>query len=70
MKLTDIRSKNDKELRTLINDSRKQLAESWIDMSTKKISNVKQIKGLKVTIARALTEQRERELKKLEESNG
>lgn len=70
MKLQDIRSKSDKELITLIAESRKQLADSWVDMKTKKISNVKKIAGIKVTIARSLTEQKERELKKLEESNG
>lgn len=70
MKLADIRTKSDKELQTLLTDSRKALADAAVDIRTKQVSNVKQIAGIKKTIARTITEQKEREFKKLEESNG
>lgn len=69
MKVADIRGKSDKELQTLLADSRKSLAEAVIEMRTTQVKNVKQIAAVKKTIARAITERRERELKKLEESN-
>jgi large subunit ribosomal protein L29 len=69
MKMRDIKEKNDKELLALIDETRKQLHDSRIDMRTKKVSNVKQIDSVKKTLARIMTEQRSRELKQ-EEQNG
>jgi large subunit ribosomal protein L29 len=69
MKFKDITQKTDKELVTMLTDTRKQLAEAKVDMKTKQVSNVKQIQALKKTVARVLTVQREREFTK-EETNG
>lgn len=69
MKYQDITKKSDKELGTLLADTRKQLSQELIDMRTKQPKNVKQIQAYKKTIARTLTLQRERELTK-EEANG
>lgn len=69
MKIADIKQKTDKELITLLIDSRKKLADAKVELRTKQISNVKEIMALRKTIARVLTVQRERELSK-EEANG
>lgn len=69
MKIADINQKTDKELMTLLIDSRKKLADAKVELRTKQISNVKEIMALRKTIARVLTVQRERELSK-EEANG
>jgi large subunit ribosomal protein L29 len=69
MKIADINQKTDKELITLLIDSRKKLADAKVELRTKQISNVKEIMALRKTIARVLTVQRERELSK-EEANG
>ena len=69
MKIADINQKTDKELVTLLIDSRKKLADAKVELRTKQISNVKEIMALRKTIARVLTVQRERELTK-EEANG
>ena len=69
MKIADINQKTDKELVTLLIDSRKKLADAKVELRTKQISNVKEIMALRKTIARVLTVQRERELSK-EEANG
>lgn len=69
MKIKEITQKTDKELMTLLIDSRKKLAEAKVDLRTKQVSNVKEIMALRKTIARVLTVQRERELTK-EEANG
>jgi ribosomal protein L29 len=69
MKLKDIAGKTDKELQDLITDQQKKLAEVVVEMRTKQVTNVKQIHGIKKTIARALTIQSEREITKLEQTN-
>lgn len=69
MKIADITQKTDKELMTLLIDSRKKLADAKVELRTKQVSNVKEILALRKTIARVLTVQRERELSK-EEANG
>jgi len=66
MKLTDISKKTDTELRTLITDSRAELAKAVIDSRTKEVKDVKQQGRLKKTIARALTIAREREIANME----
>jgi ribosomal protein L29 len=68
MKHADIAQKTDQELAGLVTDTRKALGQLALEMRTKQIKQVKQTQALKRTIARALTVQRERELK--EESNG
>jgi large subunit ribosomal protein L29 len=62
MKLADITSKTDKELTVLVAESRKQLADLAVEMRTKQVANVKQIRATRRTIARALTLLRQREL--------
>lgn len=69
MKHKDIAQKSDKELEMLLSENRKQLDQVRIDMRTKQLNNVKQIFALKKTIARVLTVQSERAIKK-EEANG
>lgn len=69
MKITEILDKNDKELATLITDTRKKLADLHVEMRTKKVSNVKQILAIRKTIAQALTVQRQREISALEATN-
>lgn len=70
MKYSEITSKSEKELATLLADSRKQLAEELVNIRTKQVANVKAIHKLKKTIARAETARRAKELKLTEESNG
>jgi ribosomal protein L29 len=65
MKPTDITPKTDHELTILLTDTRKQLGQLTLEMRTKQTKNVKQIRGLKRTVARVLTIQRERALKEL-----
>ena len=69
MKLKDIVAKTDKELQDLVFDQQKKLAEVVVEMRTKQVTNVKQITGIKKTIARALTIQSERAITKLEQTN-
>lgn len=69
MKITDITAKTDKELVTILADTRAELAKLTLDMRTKQIPNVKQSAALKRTIARVLTVQRDRELNQ-EVTNG
>ena len=69
MKIVDIKQKTDKELSTMLVDSRKKLADAKVELRTKQVSNVKEIAALRKTVARVLTVQRERELSK-EEANG
>lgn len=66
MKLNQITEKSDKELQSLVVEQRQALANQVVEFRTKKVSNVKQIKAIKQTIARALTIARQRELTKTE----
>ncbi|HSX41557.1 MAG TPA: 50S ribosomal protein L29 [Candidatus Saccharimonadales bacterium] len=70
MKYQELASKSDKELNTLLSDTRKQLADELVNIRTKQVANVKAIQKLKKTIARAETARRAKELKLTEESNG
>jgi ribosomal protein L29 len=70
MKYHDLNQKTDKELADMLQQSRTKLSDLVIDMRTKQVSNVKQIAAAKKTVARILTLQNDRELTKLEESNG
>jgi ribosomal protein L29 len=66
MKLADIAQMNDKELAELIIKQQTVLAEAVIEAKTKEVRNVKTQYGIKRTIARALTIQRQREIVALE----
>jgi len=68
MKLQDITTKTDAELKTLIQSTRQELAEAVVDSRTKEDKNTKRQAALKLTIARAKTISRQRELTKLEEA--
>ena len=70
MKVNEINQRSDKELVTLLTDTRKTLSDTLVEMRTKQFSDVKKIHRLKRTVAQVATIQRERELKALEESNG
>lgn len=69
MKLTDIAQKNDAELQVFVDESRGKLAQTVIDARTKEMNNVKALAGIKRSIARALTIQRQRELSKQEQTS-
>lgn len=62
MKIKAIGAKTDKELRTLVIDERQKQQALAVKMRTAGVPNVKQIKALKLTVARALTVLRQREL--------
>jgi ribosomal protein L29 len=66
MKLADIAQKNDVELADLITKQQTALSEAVIEARTKEVKNVKTQYGIKRTIARALTIQRQREIIALE----
>jgi ribosomal protein L29 len=66
VKLREITAKNDHELTDLIRTEREALAKAVIDSRTKETKNVKVLHAHKVTIARALTIQRERDITKAE----
>jgi ribosomal protein L29 len=68
MKLSEITSKTETELQTLIQSERKALADAIIDSRTKEVKNVKIINAHKKTIARALTIAHERAIAGQEET--
>ncbi len=69
MKAKELRTKTDKELLKMSADLRKKLVDIHIDMRTKEVKNVKQVKLVKKDIARILTILSENELVKTEKSN-
>jgi ribosomal protein L29 len=62
MKLRDITTKNDQELNDFIVTERAALDKSVIESRTKEVKNVKALAAHKLTIARALTVARERQI--------
>lgn len=68
MKLQDITTKTDAELKTLLQATRQELAEAVVDSRTKEDKNTKRQAALKLAIARIMTISRQRELTKLEEA--
>lgn len=62
MKTNEIIQKSDKELVDLIKKTREDIARVHIELRTSQVANVKQIKNLKRTLARALTISRQREI--------
>lgn len=55
MKTKELRNKTDKELVKNLVELREKLVNAHIDLRTKEVKNVKQIKAIKKDIARVLT---------------
>ena len=70
MKYTDLLQKSDKELAAMLDDNRKKLSETLVDMRTKQVANVKQVGAIKRQIAQLLTAQRQRAHAAKEENHG
>lgn len=68
MKLQDITTKTDAELKELLVTARRELAEAVVDSRTKEDKNTKRQAAIKLSIARMMTISRQRELTKLEEA--
>jgi ribosomal protein L29 len=68
MKLQDITTKTDAELKELLVAARRELAEAVVDSRTKEDKNTKRQAAIKLSIARMMTISRQRELTKLEEA--
>ena len=68
MKLQDITTKTNTELKDLLAASRRELAEAVVDSRTKEDKNTKRQAAIKLQIARIMTISRQRELTKLEEA--
>lgn len=62
MKTTEILTKSDKELQQLVVSTREQIASAHVAYRTSHVANVKQLRGLKRQLARALTIVRQREI--------
>ena len=61
MKLAEMITKTDKELRDLVTETRKQLVTQLIDSRTKQVANVKAVGATKRQLAQALTIERQRQ---------
>lgn len=70
MKIREIRLQSDAELTKFVDETRRKIATSYVEIKTKDVKQVRAIRNLKVDLARALTIQSERELAELEKSNG
>ncbi len=55
MKAKELKNKSNPELQKTLTDTRAKLAQLSIDYRTKEVKNVREIRGLKRTIARILT---------------
>jgi large subunit ribosomal protein L29 len=62
MKLKEIISKSDKELKTLLSDKRKELLNLNLDNKQNKLKNTRSLFNTRKEVARILTLIREREL--------
>jgi ribosomal protein L29 len=62
MKLAEIMNKNDQDLAKLVGELQQQIADAAVEVRTKEVKNVKQVTGLKKSLARALTITRERQI--------
>lgn len=62
MKRKEVVSKNEKELIQLIQETRTKLQDLRIELRTKQASNVREIRGARKTLARALTTLRSKQL--------
>ena len=70
MKIREIRLQSDAVLAKFITDTRQKIAESYVEIKTKDVKQVRAIRNLKTDLARALTVTSERELAELEKNNG
>ncbi len=70
MKIRDLRAKTDAELAQLVKDNQARVAAAHVELKTKEVKHVREIRNLKTDIARALTILSERELAELEKHNG
>lgn len=70
MKAKLIRQKSDKELASLITDTSAKIVQNHIDLKTREVKNVREIRANKRLLARAKTVQNEREIAELEKQNG
>lgn len=55
MKIKELRQKNKKELKDLLVQNRKKVGQLRFDLSSKKLKNVREIRGFKRDIARIIT---------------
>lgn len=55
MKMTELRQKSKPELNKLLQDSCERLRQLRFDLASGKVKNVREIRGLKIDIARTLT---------------
>lgn len=62
MKIKQLAEMTNKELAQTIDSQRAKLGDLAIDFRTKKVSNVREVRLVRRTVARALTVQRQREL--------
>lgn len=70
MKVKELIQKSDKELAELILDLRNKIVQAHIDLKSKEVKNVRQVRIHKRDLARALTVYNERQIKELEKENG
>ncbi|MEI7818874.1 MAG: 50S ribosomal protein L29 [bacterium] len=70
MKPAELRTKKPAELDVMMEDIKAQLANAHVELKTKEVKNVREIRKFKRTIARIMTIQSERELAELEQTNG
>lgn len=70
MKAKELIQKSDKELAELILDLRNKIVQAHIDLKSKEVKNVRQVRIHKRDLARALTVYNERQIKELEKENG
>jgi large subunit ribosomal protein L29 len=55
MKISEVKQKSKKELQSLLSTRREKLRSLKFDLSSGKVKNVKEIRGIKKDIARILT---------------
>lgn len=55
MKIKELRQKTEKELRNLLNENRNKLGQLRFDLASKKLKNVREVRGLRRDIAKILT---------------
>lgn len=70
MKAREMRTKSDAELTKFVLETQVNLAAAHVELRTKEVKHVRQIRNLRKDKARALTIQSERELAELEKNNG
>ena len=66
IKAKQLRTKSESEMNNFVSQQRHDLAQAVVDLKTKEVKQVRDIRNIKKTIARALTINSERELAALE----